>query len=114
MKQSEFRIMAMGMPEVKESSHHGHPDFRVGEKIFATLGCPDKMWGMVKVTRELQEILVESYPDVFVRVRGGWGFRGSTNVLLRRARRSILRKALAKAWHRAAPKNLKRQIDVRE
>ena len=32
-----------------------HPDFRVAGKIFASLGVPDKNWGMVKLTPEQQK-----------------------------------------------------------
>lgn len=32
-----FRKMALSLPETAEAAHMGHPDFRVGGKIFATL-----------------------------------------------------------------------------
>jgi hypothetical protein len=38
--QDDFRRIALSMPEAIESSHMGHPDFRVAGKIFATLGAP--------------------------------------------------------------------------
>jgi len=34
----EFREMGLNLPEADEGSHMDHPDFRVGGKIFATLG----------------------------------------------------------------------------
>jgi|SRR6266480_3703823 len=34
-----------------------HPDFRVTGKIFASLGVPNKSWGMVKLTPEQQRAL---------------------------------------------------------
>lgn len=60
---NEFRKMALGLPEVFESSHMGYPDFRVGGKIFATLGVPDPDWGMVKLTPDEQEIVVQPEPE---------------------------------------------------
>jgi hypothetical protein len=114
MTPNDFRHMALGLPEVTEEAHQGHPDFRVGGKIFATLGYPDKKWGMVKLTPKQQEHLVKSEPDVFVRVKGTWGLRGATGVLLRRARKATLQTALANAWHNAAPRRLTKQIDIRE
>ena len=41
MTPEAFRKMALSLPEAVESSHMGHPDFRVGGKIFATLGYPE-------------------------------------------------------------------------
>ena len=83
----------------------GHPDFRVGGKIFATL-WPDEELGVVMVTPEQQAVLISSHPDVFVPVKGGWGRRGSTQVHLMSANETTLRKALGIAWQRIAPKRL--------
>ena len=101
-----FRRLALGMPEASEVGHMGHPDFRVGGKIFATLGYPDGEWGMVKLTPEQQEAFVSAEPDVFVPVKGGWGRRGATVVHLRRARTQSVRTALAAAWLNTAPRKL--------
>jgi hypothetical protein len=35
-----FRELALQLPEASEGEHHAHADFRVGGKIFATLGYP--------------------------------------------------------------------------
>lgn len=50
MTVAQFRRLALGLPDAVESSHFNHPDFRVPNKIFATLGYPDPSWGMVKLT----------------------------------------------------------------
>jgi len=42
-----FRRLALSLPGVVENAHMGHPDFRVGGRIFATLCAPDPEWGMV-------------------------------------------------------------------
>jgi len=42
MTANEFRRLALALPEAEERAHMDHPDFRVGGKIFATLGYPDK------------------------------------------------------------------------
>ena len=44
MTAAEFRRLALSLPEAEEREHMHHPDFRVGGKIFATLGYPDKSW----------------------------------------------------------------------
>ena len=42
MTANDFRKLALSFPEAIESAHMRHPDFRVGGKIFATLGCLDE------------------------------------------------------------------------
>jgi hypothetical protein len=103
---SRFRLIALGLPGVVEASHQGHPDFRVGKRIFATLGYPDRSWGMVKLTPEQQSVLVEAEPEIFRPVPGGWGKRGSTNVRLAAADETTLQSALSLAWRNVAPKSL--------
>ena len=93
-----FRRLALAMPEASEEAHMGHPDFRVGGRIFATLGYPDEGWGMVALTPDLQEAFVTAEPQVFVPVKGAWGARGATNVRLRPAKAQTLRIAMAAAW----------------
>jgi hypothetical protein len=99
-----FRRIALSLPGAAESAHMGHPDFRVGKRIFATLGHPDAAWGMVKLTPEEQAVLVEAEPEVFRPVPGGWGKHGSTNVRLAAADEATLASALTLAWKRIAPK----------
>jgi hypothetical protein len=82
----------------------GHPDFRVGGKIFATLGAPDVAWGMVKLAPDEQEVFVQIDPQGFRPVPGGWGIQGATNVRLDSAKKSVVRDALAAAWRRRAEK----------
>jgi hypothetical protein len=77
-----------------------HPDFRVGGKIFATLGYPGKRWAMVKLTPDQQELLVRGEPEIFAPIKGAWGRRGATNVRL----------ALIAAWRNTAPKRLAREL----
>ena len=89
-----------------------HPDFRVRGKIFATLGYPDKGWGMVKLTPAQQKRLVDAAPAVYVPAAGAWGRAGCTTVHLRPAKESVVGKALTSAWCSTAPKTLARQIDI--
>jgi hypothetical protein len=103
---SEFRRIALSFPEAVESSHMHHPDFRVGGKIFATLGYPDKTCGMVKLFPDQQQEFVKSAPEVFVPVKGYWGRRGATYVRLKGAKKPGLRKAMRAAWLNAAPKKV--------
>jgi hypothetical protein len=106
MTPDAFRRLALGMPEACEVGHMGHPDFRVGGRIFATLGHPDASFGMLKLTPEQQEALVSAEPEVYVPVTGGWGRGGATNVRLRAATVRSLRVGLAAAWRNVAPPRL--------
>jgi hypothetical protein len=110
MTAAEFRRLALSLPETQESSHMGHPDFRVRGKIFATLGYPDAAWGMVNLTPEQQQILVRAEPSVFVPVKGAWGRQGSTTVRLAGAGKVTVRGALLQAWRKKAPKSLANRI----
>lgn len=102
MTAAEFRRLALSMPDAEESAHMNHPDFRVGGRIFATLGYPDEAWGMVKLFPDQQEEFVAADPRTFTPVKGAWGKGGCTNVLLEAAAVDRLREALSAAWHNAA------------
>jgi len=84
----------------------GHPDFRVGGKIFATLGYPDARFAMLKLTPEQQHAFVEAAPKVFAPVKGGWGLKGATNVTLGPATVRTVGPAMETAWRNVAPKRL--------
>ena len=112
MTPAQFRKLALSLPEATEVGHMGHPDFRVGGKIFATLGYPDKDCGMVKLPPLEQVLFVEAEPEVFRPVKGGWGKRGATTVFLRAAKKAVLQKALVAAWKNVAPKRLAEEFDL--
>src|SRR2546423_14706635 len=105
MTADDFRRLALELPETSEGAHMGHPDFRVGGKIFATLG-PDETWGMVKLTPEQQAEFVRAKPKVFEPISGAWGRRGATKVILKAATKTAVVPALVAAWQNTAPKQL--------
>ena len=106
MRASDFRKIALSFPGAIESAHMSHPDFRVGGRIFATLGYPDEEWAMIKLTPEEQRNFIRTDPDVFQPVKGAWGRRGNTNVYLPTAEIDRVREALSVAWRNTAPKRL--------
>src|SRR5262245_59366801 len=110
MNANKFRSLALSLPEAIEKEHMGHPDFRVGGKIFATL-WPDDHWGMVKLTLEQQAAFISAAPQVFQPVSGGWGRRGATRVQLAKASALVVRQALTAAWRNTAPERLAQQFD---
>ena len=106
MTAAEFRKIALSFPEAAEASHMSHPDFRVGGKIFATLGYPDGRHGVLMLSAADQERLISENSSAFSPAKGAWGRRGSTQVLLSAADAGTIREALKAAWRKAAPKRL--------
>ncbi len=106
MTAAAFRKMALSLPEVVEASHMEHPDFRVGGRIFATLGYPDEKHAVLGLPSEEQRKLIAARPEVFAPAAGAWGRRGSTCVLLSKAQTGEVRRGLAHAWRKVAPKKL--------
>ena len=110
MNAADFRALALALPEAVESAHQGHPDFRVRNKIFATLG-PDESWAMVKLGPDTQAEALELAADAFEPIPGAWGKQGCTRVTLKKARKRDVTWALGVAWRRTAPKTLVREHD---
>ena len=106
MTPAEFRRLALSLPGTLEKAHMGHPDFRVGKKIFATLGYPDARHGTVMVKPHEQDLLVRKHPRAFTAVSGAWGRAGATSVKLSTAPRRAVALALESAWHRRASAKL--------
>ena len=104
MTDDQFRRLALDLPGAVESAHVGHPDFRVRNKIFATLGYPDRRWGMVKLTPDQQGELLGEAPEAFHPAAGAWGRSGSTLVLLSAIKEADLRPILERAWKNIAAK----------
>ena len=106
MTAAEFRRLALSFPGVIESSHISHPDFRVGGKIFATLGYPDKNYGVAVVPPAEQARLLQNHPRTFSPAKGEWGKKGCTTVLLAAVDATTMKSALKSAWRDKAPKDL--------
>ena len=94
MKPDGFRRLALALPEAIESAHMSHPDFRVGGRIFATLGAPDAAHGMVKLKPDQQALFLRVDPAAFTLAAGAWGRRGSTLVRLASVKTGVLRDAI--------------------
>jgi hypothetical protein len=85
MTPDSFRRLALKLPDAIESAHMGHADFRIGGKIFATLGYPHDGFAALMLTPEDQDAFVKMHPKAFAPVRNKWGEQGATNVELRHA-----------------------------
>lgn len=98
MTAEDFRRIALSFDRAEESSHMGVPDFRVGGRIFATLASQDDGFGNLKLTPELQQLLIAESPDVFLPIKGGWGRMGMTHIRLDEASERQMTDALHTAW----------------
>lgn len=97
MTAEAFRRLALALPGAEESAHGGHPDFRTGGKVFASLGYPDAAHGMVKLPPDQQAEFIEKAPHVFSPCAGMWGRRGATAVELAAATTPLIAAALGAA-----------------
>ena len=97
MTPNDFRKLALSLADAIESAHMDHPDFRVGGKIFATLGYPDASWAMVALPPVDQDLFIQADPLAFIPVKGAWGKQGATNVRLGKAKKALVKRALESA-----------------
>lgn len=93
----QFRRLVLSMPEASEGEHHGHPDFRLRGRIFASLH-PDGRQGMVKVPPQEQQRLLRDHAGAFAPASGAWGRQGCTVVRLVAVDAATLRPAVVAAW----------------
>jgi hypothetical protein len=103
LRASDFRRIALGMEGAVESAHMGHPDFRVNNRIFATLHHDDA-FGMVKLTPDEQQTFLRDYPKAFAPESGAWGRQGCTRVRLDAVDEDTIGEAMTLAWRAAASK----------
>ena len=107
MNAGDFRRIALSLEGAEESSHMGHPDFRVGGRIFATLASAHQGYGNLMLTLEQQVAFVAELPEMFLPVPGGWGRMGATHIRLAAANEDVLSGALHTAWKLRVEKNAK-------
>ena len=101
MLTKDFRRVALAMKGAVEGAHMGHPDFRVNNRIFASLHG-DGRCGMVKLTPEQQQNFVRDHPAVFAPESGAWGRQGCTRVTLDAADEETVGEAMTLAWQNTA------------
>jgi hypothetical protein len=95
------RRLALALPEAVERSHFARPDFRVHNKIFATLP-PDGHTVVLRLAPANVDALVSANPATFWNEwRGRW-----LGIRLDRIALPLLRDLLLDAWRTVAPKRL--------
>ena len=97
MTEHEFRQIVLGLQGAVEGAHMGHPDFRVSNRIFATLHH-DRAFAMVKLTPDQQQEFIRAHPGVFGPESGAWGLAGCTRVRLAAVDEETLGEAATLAW----------------
>lgn len=95
------RRLALALPEAFESSHFSRPDFRVRNKIFASLPADGKTV-VLRLAPANVDALISADPVAFWNAwRGRW-----LGVRLDRIALPLLRDLVADAWRTVAPKRL--------
>ena len=97
MTANDFRRMVLGLSNAVEGAHMGHPDFRVHNRIFASLNAEQTI-GTVKLTPDEQQRFIAADATVFVPATGAWGLQGWTAVHLITADPQVVGEALTSAW----------------
>ena len=97
MNADDFRRIALGLEGTIEGAHMGHPDFRAGGRIFASIH-PDPRVAMVKLSPEQQEQFVTDHPRAFAPEAGAWGRQGYTKVQLHAVDEDTVGEAMTLAW----------------
>ncbi len=98
----DVRALALMLPEAVEGAHQGHPDFRVGGRVFATLWTEEERV-VLRLTPRRRPPRVEAEPDACAPVPGAWGERGWTSLDLFAVEEAFLRAGLLAAWRATAP-----------
>jgi predicted DNA-binding protein (MmcQ/YjbR family) len=78
----EAARIALSLPGAEQHEHHGTTDFRVRNKIFATLPMPG--WMTLRLDPEHARAPINTNPETFVAHPGAWGERGWIRVALDR------------------------------
>lgn len=92
----EVRSLVAELAEAEESSHHGHPDFRVANQIFATLSA-NLEWSALRLALDDAEGVARSSPEAY-ELTGGRGGVGWLKVRLSTATADDYRPLLKAAW----------------
>jgi hypothetical protein len=96
---SDFRRIALSMPETEELNGMGYPNFRTGRKSFAAI---EDTMAVIRLTRDQQAAFIVTAPEVFAPDSSGWGRLGSTVIRLEVADEATVQVAVATAWSNVA------------
>jgi len=104
MNVEQVRRIALALPSATEEPHFDYASFRIGGKIFATLPA-DGQHLHVFVDEEQRQIALALEPGVAEKLL--WGKRVvGLRLQLAAAKPPLVKRLLAQAWSRKAPKRL--------
>ena len=101
------RKAALSLPEAEEKSHFHIPDFRVKNKIFATLHL-DKNYMMIKLSAVDQSVFCLIDQSAIYPVPNKWGKQGWTIFELTKVNGAMMKDALATAYNTIATNSAKK------
>lgn len=94
---ARFRRLALSLPYAVESAHMGAADFRLRDRIFATLAYAARGLATLKLTPEQQADMLRELPSLTEPAPKGWGRMGMTLIRLD-APEPVLAEALRTAY----------------
>lgn len=100
MNGDQLRKLALSLPDATEAPHFDRSAFRTPRRIFATLAS-DGRSANLKLEVDQQAALVDSHPEAFATIEGGWGRQGWTRMTLAEVSVAEAKSVLADA-HAAA------------
>lgn len=104
MTLNEVRRMALALPETVEAPHFNYTSFRIGGKIFAT-APPEGDFVHIFVPEEDRERTLALEPAIVEKLF--WGAKAvGLRVRLAKAKSTLVKGLLAKAWSAKAPRAL--------
>lgn len=101
MTGDQLRKLALSLPNTSEAPHFDRIAFRTPKRIFATL-APDGRTANLLLEPDQQAALVDSHPDAFETIAGGWGRQGWTTMKLAEVAVAEAKTVLADAHARAS------------
>lgn len=101
---ARVRKLIAGLPEAEEGKHHGHPDFRVRKKIFATLS-EDETRAALRLPQIEARALATREPDVYRLVSDREPYAW-VSLPLAKAHEKEFEDLLEQAWRGRAPDEL--------
>lgn len=109
MSPDEVVSLILSLPEVRQSAHFGHTDFRVANKIFATHPRPGQF--NLNLRPEQQALLVEAEAAMFQAIPNKWGEKGWTTADAQALDEVTALSALRMAWTNVAPRAIADAVD---
>ena len=110
MTPDAFRALALSLPEATEGEHEGLATFLVRGRRFATLGWPQPHQVSMALSRDEQQMLLETCGHAVAPAAGGFGRMGHCVLDLAAADDATVRSVTTRSWRRHAPKKLARSF----